>query len=283
MTCKTQWSLCVPHYWCECFFCFFLFFFFCFFYLSDAFLLLPLLLYFIFINYEYCFNCRQVVLLVLNIYNVILKCFQRFSRMIYMSHLKPDCMWLLFRLHLMYPSILTMRIMYILCPIYEPGHSKTYAITFASIEDLDQPEHPAVWTRSSQYALLNFIFHTLYLSHACKEFARISYTFASVIYMYGKFWDFEVRFFWSLCLILGVFQAKWKIRIHATYKIDRKLKCHTCVTNAFEICDVFVRNFHTLWKVCANSSHMWQIWNGKNTIQQLSRADSEDWCTCWSE
>ena len=176
---------------------FFFFCFFCLFLLSDAFLLLPLLLYFyfIFINYEYCFNCRQVVLLVLNIYNVILKCFQRFSRMIYMSHLKLDCMWLLFRLHLMYLSILTMRIMYILCPICEPGHSKTYAITFASIEDLDQPEHPAVWTRSSQCALLNFIFHTLYLSHACEEFARISYMFASVIYMYGKFWDFEVRFF----------------------------------------------------------------------------------------
>ena len=37
----------------------------------------------------------------------------------------------------------------------------------------------------------------------------------------------------------------------------------TRVTNAFEICDVFVRNFHTLWKVCANSSHMWQIRMGK--------------------
>ena len=28
--------------------------------------------------------------------------------------------------------------------IYEPGHSKTYAFTFASIEDMDQPAHPAI-------------------------------------------------------------------------------------------------------------------------------------------
>ena len=28
--------------------------------------------------------------------------------------------------------------------IYEPGHSKIYTITVASIEDLDQPEHPVV-------------------------------------------------------------------------------------------------------------------------------------------
>ena len=43
--------------------------------LSDFFLLFLLLLYFIFINYEYCFKCHQLVLLVLNsvfeIYSVL--------------------------------------------------------------------------------------------------------------------------------------------------------------------------------------------------------------------
>ena len=32
--------------------------------------------------------------------------------------------------------------------VCEPGHSKTYAITFASIEDSDQPSHPTVWPGS---------------------------------------------------------------------------------------------------------------------------------------
>ena len=45
---------------------------------------------------------------------------------------------------------------------------------------------------------------------------------------------------------LGLFQAMWNIRIHATFKIDMERKCHICVTNAFEIWDVFVRIFTNL-------------------------------------
>ena len=48
---------------------------------------------------------------------------------------------------------------------------------------------------------------------------------------------------------LGVFRAMWRIRIHATYKTGMERICHTCVTNAFEICDEFVRILHTLWKI----------------------------------
>ena len=45
----------------------------------------------------------------------------------------------------------------------------------------------------------------------------------------------------------------WRIRIHATYKTGMERICHTCVTNAFEICDEFVRILHTLWKIwCVN-------------------------------
>ena len=125
MTCKTQ----VPHNGFEFVFClllllfclfvrlfcfvvfFFCLFVFCFFFvclflsLAIVFILTHIIIFFI--NYGYCFNCRQVVSLVLNhayyisllfeMYSVISKCFQR---MIHMSHLKPDCMWLLFKLHL---------------------------------------------------------------------------------------------------------------------------------------------------------------------------------------
>ena len=66
--------------------------------------------------------------------------------------------------------------------VCEPGHSKTYAVTFASIEDSDQPSHPTVWTGSSQCALLNHVLHTLYLSHACEEFELICHMFASMTY-----------------------------------------------------------------------------------------------------
>ena len=40
----------------------------------------------------------------------------------------------------------------------------------------------------------------------------------------------------------------WRIRIHATYKTGMERICHTCVTNAFEICDEFVRILHTLYE-----------------------------------
>ena len=69
--------------------------------------------------------------------------------------------------------------------VCESGHSKTYAITFASIEDSDQPSHPTVWTGSSQCTLSNHVFHTLYLSHASEEFALIRHMFASVTYTRG--------------------------------------------------------------------------------------------------
>ena len=39
-----------------------------------------------------------------------------------------------------------------------------------------------------------------------------------------------------------------RIRIHATYKTGMERICHTCVTNAFEICDEFVRIIHTCEK-----------------------------------
>ena len=50
-----------------------------------------------------------------------------------MLHLKPDCMWLIL-----------CTLLYLLCAlcisICEPGYSKTYTITFASIEYLDQDQ-----------------------------------------------------------------------------------------------------------------------------------------------
>ena len=55
---------------------------------------------------------------------------------------------------------------------------------------------------------------------------------------------------------LGVFRAMWRIRIHATYKIGMERICHTSVTNAFEICDEFVRILHTLWRIRANNSRV---------------------------
>ena len=51
----------------------------------------------------------------------------------------------------------------------------------------------------------------------------------------------------------------WRIRIHATYKTGMERICHTYVTNAFEICDEFVRILHTLWRIRANTSHVWKI------------------------
>ena len=66
----------------------------------------------------------------------------------------------------------------------------------------------------------------------------------------------------------------WKIRIHATYKNRYGAQVSHMCDNAFKVCEVFVRNFHMLWKVCANSSDMWQTRNVKNTVQQLTYADS---------
>ena len=40
----------------------------------------------------------------------------------------------------------------------------------------------------------------------------------------------------------------WRIRIHATYKTGMERICHTCVTNAFEICEKIVRIIHTCEK-----------------------------------
>ena len=59
----------------------------------------------------------------------------------------------------------------------------------------------------------------------------------------------------------------WRIRIHATYKTMERI-CHTCVTNAFEICDEFVRILHTLWRIRANKSHVWKIQSVNIKVQQ---------------
>ena len=45
----------------------------------------------------------------------------------------------------------------------------------------------------------------------------------------------------------------WRICIHATYETGMGRKCRTYVTNAFEICDGFVRILHTLWRIRANN------------------------------
>ena len=67
---------------------------------------------------------------------------------------------------------------------------------------------------------------------------------------------------------LGVFRAMWRIHIHATYKIGTERICHTYVTNAFEICDEFVR---------ANNSHVWKIRGVNIEVQQsYLHADNED-------
>ena len=62
----------------------------------------------------------------------------------------------------------------------------------------------------------------------------------------------------------------WRISIHATYKtgIEPTCICHICVTNAFEICDEFVRILHTLWGIRANNSHMLKIRSVNITVQQ---------------
>ena len=67
---------------------------------------------------------------------------------------------------------------------------------------------------------------------------------------------------------LGIFQSMWRIRIHATYKTGMERICHTCVTNAFEICDEFVRIFQTLWRIRANNSHVWKIRSVNIKVQQ---------------
>ena len=56
----------------------------------------------------------------------------------------------------------------------------------------------------------------------------------------------------------------WRIRIHATYKTDMERICHTCVTNAFEICDEFVE----LWRIRPNNSHVWKIRSVNIQVQQ---------------
>ena len=48
----------------------------------------------------------------------------------------------------------------------------------------------------------------------------------------------------------------WRIRIHATYKTGIERIGHTCVTNAFEICDEFVQILHTLWRIHENNSRV---------------------------
>ena len=62
----------------------------------------------------------------------------------------------------------------------------------------------------------------------------------------------------------------WRIRIHATYKTGMERICHTCVTNAFEICDEFVRTLHMLWRIRANNSHVWKIWSVNIKVQRSS-------------
>ena len=63
----------------------------------------------------------------------------------------------------------------------------------------------------------------------------------------------------------------WRIHIHATYKTGVERICHTCVTNAFDICDKFVRIIHTLWRIRANNSRMWKIRSVNSKIQQHSK------------
>ena len=53
----------------------------------------------------------------------------------------------------------------------------------------------------------------------------------------------------------------WRIRIHATYKIGMERICHTCVTNAFKICDEFVRIIHACEKY-----EVWILWFNKAVI-----------------
>ena len=59
-----------------------------------------------------------------------------------------------------------------------------------------------------------------------------------------------MKYIWKIHMsqkgnFLGVFWAMWRICIHATYKTGMERICHTCVTNAFEICDEFGQILHT--------------------------------------
>ena len=60
----------------------------------------------------------------------------------------------------------------------------------------------------------------------------------------------------------------WRICIQATYKTNMERMCHTCVTNAFEIFDEFVRIIHTLRRIRANNSHMRKIRSVNVKVQQ---------------
>ena len=51
----------------------------------------------------------------------------------------------------------------------------------------------------------------------------------------------------------------WRIRIHATYKTGMERICHTCVTNALEICEKFVRIIHTCKK--------YEVWIGSTKLK----------------
>ena len=60
----------------------------------------------------------------------------------------------------------------------------------------------------------------------------------------------------------------WITGIHAAYKTGMERICHTCVTNAFEICDEFVRILHALWRIRVNNSHVWKIRSVNIKVQQ---------------
>ena len=109
-----------------------------------------------------------------------------------------------------------------------------------------------------------------------------AYNITCLTFLFSILWNTREKF---VCnrkeTFSGVFRVMWRIRIHATYKNVIERIYHTCVINAFEICDEFVRILHTLWRIRANNSHVWKIRSVNQQCypgseQQRCRSDCAD-------
>ena len=73
-----------------------------------------------------------------------------------------------------------------------------------------------------------------FLSKSCNNYMRYTW---------------RILFCKQMHVLMGI-SCHVKNRIHASYKIDIERKRHKSVTNIFIFCDVFVRMFRTLRKIC---------------------------------
>ena len=73
---------------------------------------------------------------------------------------------------------------------YETFHVESY-LAVCSYVFISLVEHCDRLAWGKETAVLNLIFHFLYLSPMCEEFARINHIFASVTYTHCEFCDFN--------------------------------------------------------------------------------------------